>query len=225
MSLQSFSQQLFGNPAAVFLRKLLMFALELYLLLILVTKAAFIMSVTFDNFFTGVLETIFRIIFDNVFSETVNNFLEKNEIFASSATDPRLQSIWSYIGNYIDIFYNNLKAEPNALLKITMIFKALVLFSLVFFILYHIFMQSMKALHYKWAFYVLFKMTVVALFLIAGAANFLALIDSGNFFNYGTLFSFNAVRWCFADQKLLVLIVFITAARDVILHAFTVMKK
>jgi hypothetical protein len=225
MTFQSFTQQLFGNPAAVFLRKLLIFALEVYLLLILVTKSAFVMSVTFDHFFTNLIESFFRFVFDNVFSENINHFIENNNVFAENEIIDQTPGIWSYIGNYIDIFYNNLKTEPHALRKIVMIFKALVLFSFVFMMIYHIFTQSVKALQYKWVVYIVLKVIIVFLFLLTGAANYLALIDSGHFFNYGTLFSFNMIRSCFAEQKLVILIVFITAARDVVLYAFASIKK
>lgn len=225
MTFQSLSRQFFGNPAAIFLRRLILYSLELYLLLILITKSAFLMSISFDGFFTGLIESFFRAIFDNVLSENVSEFITNNDVLAEKKSVVENPSIWSYIGNYFSIFYSNLKAEPNPLLKITMIFKSLVLFSFVSLMIYHIFLQSMKALKYKWFILLILKVIVVTLFLLTGAATYLALIDSGNFLNYGTLFSFNMVRSCFAEQKLLILFIFLTAARDVILHAVSIIKK
>ena len=221
MTFQSLSKQFFGNPAAIFLRRLMLYSLELYLLLILITKSAFLMSISFDGFFTGLVESFFRAIFDNLLSENVSEFI------TNDATEAVIEipSIWSYIGNYFSIFYSNLKAEPNPLLKITMIFKSLVLFSFVSLIIYHVVLESIKALKTRWFVLIILKIIAVFIFLITGAATYLALIDSGNFLNYGTLFSFNMVRSCFAEQKLLILFIFLTAARDVILHAVSIIKK
>jgi len=223
MTFQSFSKQLLGNPAAIFLRRIVFYTLELYLLLILITKSAFLISIAFDNFFTGLFERFFSLIFDNFISDDISNILRGTT--EETTKDIEIPTIWNYVGNYIGIFYTNLKEEPNALLKITMIFKSLILFSFVFLMIYHVTIQSIKSLRYKWVVLIFLKVLAVFIFLITGAATFLALIDSGSFFEYGTLFSLNMVRSCFAQQKLLILFVFLTAGRDVILQAAGSMRK
>lgn len=224
MTIQNFFDKLFGNPAAVFLRKLILYSLELYLLLILITKAAFILSISFDGFFTGLVESFFRAIFDNVLSENVSEFITDNDILAEKEVLTGSPTFWSYIGNYISIFYTNLKNEPNPLLKITMIFKSLVLLAIVSLMIYHVFIESIKSLKSRWFILVILKIVIVFIFLLTGAATFLALIDSGSFLNYGTLFSFNMIRSCFAEQKLLILFVFLTAARDVFLSGIAAIR-
>ena len=225
MTFQSLAKQFFGNPAAMFLWRLIFYSLELYLLLILITKAAFLVSFTFDNFFTGIIESIFSAVFDNLLTENITDMFRDTDTLNQAGEEIEIPTVWGYVGNYWSIFYDNLVAEPNPLLKVTMIFKLIILFSVVFLMSYHIAGQSLKSLRYKWVILIVLKIIAIFMFLMVGASNYLALIDSGSFFNYGTLFSFNMIRSCFSGQKLLILFIFFTAARDIVLHALTVFKK
>lgn len=198
-------------------------SLELYLALILITRSAYLVTESFDGVFNHLFQKVFVTIYDR---ELIHEFVTgQSELDLTSRAeelvdDKKLVSflMLEEIEGYFKTFFDNIMFVSNPLRKIMMILKALTILSFVAMMIYHLVLQNFKVKAMKRFFLDLLKIVALSVFLLTGASVYIAHLEPYRVFELGNVFSFNAVRDCFLNNKLIIAIFYGIALRDLLLY-------
>lgn len=207
---------------------LLYMIFEIYLVLIIVTKAAFLISTTFDAYFSGLFDRLFSnmvniSVIDYTLGESESMFPENLDVIKKQ-TSLKSLLMWEHIKNYGLLYLKNIANQDHALLKITLFLKGILIFTLIGVPIFQVLVQNVNDFLKNTTRRVLrlvvlvFKLLAIGSFLLMGAFNYMALLDPDRVWELAGIFSFNDVRDCFLQNKLLILLIFLITASDIVVY-------
>jgi len=198
-SLMRFIKDIAASPFVVITFKYFQFYFLLLITLIFIVRGSEevnrIFDLYFKSFFSDLISTQFKGVIDDL------------------KDSPSLFMVGLY-SKLFSAFIDNLIEQPNPLLKILMIGKALLVLLLAMGIIYQVFYQSIKYRNVS-VILMIIKLYVIFVFVSIGSFHVIKSIDSSSFWDLGQMFVRDVFKDAFLKHKLVNILVFMVGVFDI----------